>query len=406
MVSSSVYFGSMQSRSLAPEHSFAAKFTHVVEKLGVENRVKDKSVLIKMHLGVNVGFSTVNPFLVRLLVSKIQKAGGNPFIADSIECFRGASSRGYTQEVVGCPVFPIAGPTDNYFVKRELNYKNVDEVEMGGLFKDAEVLVTLSHAKGHNTVGFGGAIKNLALGGFTARTRSKMHTVMQYDKYWSQEKCGDPGLHVGACPYGAISISKKTGGIRIDFDSCNQCRRCVEGNPHGCLEINPANFQAFQELMALTTREALANFGRDDRFFISVATDIMPVCDCWGITTGSILDDLGVLGSTDPVALDKATLDMLAGKSLITENVPQSMEIIDADGLHPFQRIHGPYKDPYGVIDYASRLGLGSREYAVEEVIPQEKVRELSHARFPKPAARSSIKRSDGAGFAGSGDTV
>ena len=388
MASSTVYFGSMQSRSLAPEHSFAAKFIKVVEKLGVENRVKDKSVLIKMHLGVNLGFSTVSPFLVGLLVSKITKAGGRPFIADSVECFKGATPRGYTQEVVGCPVFPIAGPTNNYFVKKELNYKNVDEVEMGGMFKEADLLVTLSHAKGHNTVGFGGAIKNLAVGGFTARTRSKMHSVMQYDKYWFPEKCADPRLHVGICPYGAISISKKTGGVRIDFDSCNQCRRCVEGNPHGCLEINPANFSAFQELMALTTREVLASFGSGDRFFINVATDIMPVCDCWGITTGSILDDLGVLGSTDPVALDKATLDMLADESLIRENVPQSMEIDEADGLHPFQRIHGPYKDPYWVIDYASRLGLGSREYIIDEVIPQEKERVLPRGSFPRPATR------------------
>ena len=85
MTSSTVYFGSMRSRSLAPEHSFAAKFIQVIEKLGVENKIKDKSVLIKLHLGVNVGFSTVNPFLVGLLVSKIRKAGGRPFIADSLE---------------------------------------------------------------------------------------------------------------------------------------------------------------------------------------------------------------------------------------------------------------------------------------------------------------------------------
>jgi len=386
MVPSKVYFGSMQSRSLAPEHSFAAKFIQVIEKLGIENTVKDKSVLVKMHLGGNVGFSTVNPFLVGLLVSKIRGAGGRPFIADSLEGFRSATPRGYTPEVVGCPVFPIAGPTDNYFVRKELKYKNLDEIEMGGLCKDADVIVTLSHAKGHNTVGFGGALKNLAVGSFTARTRSKMHGVMQYEKYWFPEKCKDPELHINACPFSAISISKKTKGVRIDFDSCNQCMRCVEGNPHGCLQINPANFLAFQELMALTTREALADFRQEDRFFISVATDIMPVCDCWGITTGPVLEDLGVLGSTDPVALDKATLDMLANQSLIEENVPQSMEVIEGDGLHPFQRIHGPYKDPYASIDYACKLGLGSREYTVEEVIPQEEERKLSRARFPKAA--------------------
>jgi len=385
MPRSTVFFGSMKSRSLAPEHSFATKFVQVAEKLAIEDRVKDRNVMVKMHLGGNLGFTTVHPFLVGLLVSKIKKAGGKPFIADTLEGFRGATARGYTPEVVGCPVFPVAGPTDEYFLTRRLTYKNMTDVQMGGLCKDADVLVGLSHVKGHNTVGFGGAIKNLAVGCFTGRTRWGMHRAMQHDRYWFREKCRNPKVHIDACPFGAISIDKKTKGLRIEFDSCNQCMRCVEGNAHDCIKITPVNFSSFQELMALTTREVLSNFDREDRFFINVATDMTVVCDCWGITTGPILDDLGVLGSRDPVSVDKATLDMLASSELIEDNVPQSMEIIRIEGLHPFQMVHGPYKDPYLVVDCASKLGLGSKDYDTVEVLPQEKRRALSGGKFPKP---------------------
>ena len=385
MAEASVLFGSMRVRSLAPEHSFASKLMGIIDRLGIEERVKDRSVMIKMHLGWNLGFSTVNPFLVRLLVSKIREAGGRPFVADTLEGFKSATPRGYTQEVLGCPVFPVAGPTDQYFITKDLNYKGVKSVDMGGLCKDADVLFVLSHVKGHNTVGFGGAIKNLALGCYTSRTRSRMHAVMQYDEYWRSEMCGNPEVHTKVCPFGAISVDKKTKRLRIEFDSCNQCRRCVDGNPHGCIEIKPENFSSFQELMALTTKEVLSEFDERDRFFISVAKDITVVCDCWGITTGPVLRDLGVLGSKDPVAIDRATLDMLAGSEIIEENVPQSMELVRDEGLHPFQRMHGPYKDPYLVTEYASRLGLGSKQYRIEEVIPQEKGKQLSPARFPKP---------------------
>jgi len=386
MAKSSVLFGSMRARSLAKEHSFAAKFLKILERLGVEGRVKDRAVMVKMHLGSGLGFTTVHPFLVGLIVSRIKKAGGKPFVADTLEGFNGATARGYTPEVIGCPILPIAGPTDEYFVPREINYKSVNEVQLAGLCKDADVLVDLSHVKGHNTVGFGGAIKNLALGCYTGRTRGAMHSVMQHDPYWFEDRCKDPKLHPDTCPFGAIEEDKRTGGLRIEFDSCNQCMRCVDGNPHDCIRIGQENFHSFQELMALTTREALAGFPPEDRFFISVATDITAVCDCWGITTGPILEDLGMLGSNDPVAIDKATLDMLGKFKLIEENVPQSMEIVRGEGLHPFQMMHGPYKDPYVVIRYASQLGLGSEEYEIEEVLPQEEERKLSRARFPKPA--------------------
>jgi len=102
-----------------------------------------------------------------------------------------------------------------------------------------------------------------------------------------------------------------------------------------------------------------------------------PVCDCFGFTSMPILPDAGIFGSNDIVALEQATLDIIGQTKIIEENVPTSMEIWYRDG-HPFQTLHGPMKDPYKVVEYAEKLGLGTRQYELVDVFPVEE--------FPRPS--------------------
>jgi uncharacterized Fe-S center protein len=377
-----VYFGSVRSSSATREQSFASKFDTIIQKLGIKKAVKDKNVVVKAHLGFDVGFSTVNPFLIGRLVSVIKSGGGRPFMVDIIEQYPDAARRGYTPEVVGCPILPAAGPADRYYVENEVNYKGLKSLKMGGNIRDADVLVDISHVKGHNSVGYGAAIKNLALGCFTKETRLAMHSTMQYDRYWWKEKSKDAEQLVKACPFGCIHYKNKQ--LTVDFDLCNQCMRCMAADTDGCLQIKPENFQSFPEINALAAKFVLSHFQEDKRFFVNIGTDITQYCDCWGFTTGQILLDLGVLGSRDIVAVDKATLDLLADQPLIEENVSQTLEINDDPTLHPFARIHGPYKDPYNMIRFAEKYGLGSSDYILEEVLPLGPKPVRTPARYPK----------------------
>jgi uncharacterized Fe-S center protein len=84
-----------------------------------------------------------------------------------------------------------------------------------------------------------------------------------------------------------------------------------------------------------------------------------------------ILQDAGVFGSDDIVALDQAVLDMTAKTPLIEENIPTCLEVHTREG-HPFRWLHGPLKDPYMVTEYGEKLGLGSREYELVDVLPVE----------------------------------
>jgi len=94
-----------------------------------------------------------------------------------------------------------------------------------------------------------------------------------------------------------------------------------------------------------------------------------PVCDCFGFTSMPILPDVGIFGSDDICAVEQASLDVIAREKLILENVPLSLEPWYAEG-HPFQHLHGPLKDPYKVVEYGEKLGLGTRAYELVDVMP------------------------------------
>jgi uncharacterized Fe-S center protein len=161
--------------------------------------------------------------------------------------------------------------------------------------------------------------------------------------------------------------------MHLHMEQCNQCGRCLKVAPPGSLKIDAANFHTFQEACAISTSLTLSTFDPKKVTHLSLATQMTPVCDCFGFTSMPILPDVGIFGSDDIIAIERAVLDATAGMRLIEENLPLAMEIHTRVG-HPFQQIHGPLKDPYLVTEYGEKLGLGSRDYELVDVLPLEKV--------------------------------
>ncbi len=126
---------------------------------------------------------------------------------------------------------------------------------------------------------------------------------------------------------------------------------------------------AFLQVVNIAARLVLDTFQPEKRVFINLATHMTPVCDCFGFTGLPVLPDAGVFGSNDIVAVEQAMLDQTAKTPIIEENLPGMMEIIAREG-HPWQWIHGPYKDPYEMLQHAELLGMGSREYELVDVFP------------------------------------
>ncbi len=376
-----VYYGSPRQALLDAKESLPAKLDLIIEKLNIRQRVKDESVCIKMHTGNNIGYSTIHPVFVRKLVQAVKVGGGKPFITDVRWDVEGAESRGYTSEVMDCPIYPAGGPEDKYFYAHERPFKGIKEWKLAGMIQDASFLIDFAHIKGHPSCGFGGAFKNLALGCMIGETRSAIHDTCHFDRYWFNEKCPDAETRqkvIDSCPHSALVEDKHhPGELHLHIEQCNQCGRCLQVAPPGSLKIDAANFHTFQEACAISTAITLSTFDPKKVTFLSLATHMTPVCDCFGFTSMQILPDAGIFGSDDIVAIEQAVLDITMDAPLYEENIPTSMEVHTRAG-HPFAWLHGPLKDPYKVIDYGIKLGLGSSEYQLVDVLPVQK-----HERTP-----------------------
>ncbi len=333
-----VYFGSPRQARLEAKESLPAKLDLIIEQLHLRDRVKDETVAIKMHTGNNLGYSTVHPVFVRKVVQAVKDGGGKPFVTDVNWDVRGAEERGYSTEMLGCPVYPAAGPDEKYFYTHARPYKNICEWKIAGHIQDATFLINFAHVKGHPTCGFGAAIKNLALGSMIGETRGAMHDAMHFDRYWFAEHCPDAVTRqriADSCPHKAIvEDSHHPGEMHLHIEQCNQCKRCLQVAPPGSLKIDPVNFDTFQEACAISVGLILSTFAPGKTTHLSLATHMTPVCDCFGFTSMPILPDAGIFGSDDIVAVDKAVLDATARTRLIEENIPTSMEVHTREG-HP-----------------------------------------------------------------------
>lgn len=372
-----VYYGSPRQARLEARETLPAKLDLILEQLHLRDRVKDEWVVLKLHTGNNIGYSTIHPVFVRKVVQAIEDGGGKPFIVDVDWDVAGAEARGYTPEVLGCPIYPIAGPRDRYFYTHVRPFMNIREWKVGGLIEDASFLVNFAHVKGHPSCSFGSAFKNLALGCMIGETRSAIHDTNHYRPYWFSEYCQDEAVRrqiIAACPHAAlVEDRQRPDQLHLHIEQCNQCMRCLQVAPPGSLKIEPETFHAFQEACAVSTSITLSTFAAGKAVHLALAAHMTPVCDCFGFTSMPILPDAGIFGSDDIVALDQAVLDVTARTPLIEENLPTSMEVHTRQG-HPFSWMHGPFKDPYRVTQYGEALGLGTREYELVDVLPVEQI--------------------------------
>ncbi len=361
-----VRFASAHVRRLDRNASLPAKFQRMLDQMEMARRFNGKRVAIKMHVGADIGFYTVHPVFVRLLVEAVRKAGGYPFVTDGSFSADAAAARGYTPEVIGCRFAGASGETDRYVYERATTVPGLEKIEICGNIVDADALIILSHGKGHGHTGFGGAIKNIGMGCVSYRTRGWIHALMAGHFAWQGELCTHCQQCVSGCPTGALRFNEQD-ELTISEHHCRFCMHCVRACPAEALTMDQPveKFRLFQAGMAAAVKDVLAAFDRDSVTFITVLMNITPLCDCWGFSTPPLVPDIGILQSDNIVAIEKASLDLIKVEDLILSNVPDQMLPLGDEG-HLFQRLHG--KDPYEQVRQCIAAGLGDGEYTIEEV--------------------------------------
>jgi uncharacterized protein len=291
-------------------------------------------VAVKTHMGeaYNVGY--LRPVIVRTLVEALKDRGCRPFVTDTttmpyhpwisrtlaIDHLETANQNGFNHASMGCPIIMADGwlGTDDVVVDLEGRGNYLEKQFVARAIADADALISVAHFKGHPAGGYGGALKNIGVGGASKRGKMNLHGALAGDKpvldveaclgreceWW--ETCE------ACCPEDGVHVTEE--GLRVDQDECVYCFSCAN------LCINMAGVGAikrFDMLPALGRRiadSALAVMKTKEEgkaFFLNYAVDITPICDCYGWTDTPIVNGLGVFASYDPVAVDKACIDMM-----------------------------------------------------------------------------------------------
>ena len=365
MQDKTVYFASVNMKEVSAEASLPAKFRRMLDRFPLKEMFDGKRTAIKMHVGGHLGFSTIHPLFVGLLVEKLKAAGADPFITDGSFSRHAITARGYTQEVIGAQFIPAGGVQDKYFYSIPVGYRNLDNVELCGNIADADALVDLSHFKGHGHSTYGADIKNLGMGAVTVRTRAALHQLANQELSWDAEACVECKQCVEGCPTGAARFTKE-GKFDIFFHDCIYCHHCVIACPEHAIDFDDRNIYYFHMGLALATREVLKRFDPSRLLFINVMLDITSLCDCWGFTTPNIIPDIGITACRNIMPVEKACLDMVKAENFIEGSLPGHFKRRKELGPHLLQQIWG--KDPYDQMRAGEEVGLGSADYELEEV--------------------------------------
>lgn len=365
---SKVYFAGVHTQS--KQESLLVKVRRLFEKAGFDDMIsKDDIVAIKLHFGEKGNTAYIRPTYARQIVDKIKDKGGKPFLTDSNTLYNGSRANGvdhyetaiyngFAYSVVNAPIVIADGILSKNSVDVKIDKKHFDKVKISKEIESASKMIVLSHFKGHDTAGFGGAIKNLAMGCAPAAGKQQQHSVVRPKV---SSKCVGCETCLKYCPAGAIS---KEGDKALIGEPCIGCGECIPMCP--VRAINPqwkTEIPLFLERMVEYAYGAVKNKS-DNVGYINMLMDITPNCDCVNFSGAYIVPDIGILASKDPVAIDAASYDLVNEQ---IGNVNSSLKCNHSKGLDKFK---GIYENIDGTrqITYGEEIGLGSSKYELIKI--------------------------------------
>ena len=363
-----VYFTDFRT---ALDVSQGVKLQKLCRRAGIDRiSFEEKFVAIKLHFGELGDFAFLWPNYVKAVADLIRELGGKPFLTDCNTLYPGsrknavdhlynAEVNGFNSVTTGCYNIIADGlkGTDDIAVPVP-GGEYCKEAYIGRALYDADIIVSLSHFKGHEMTGFGGAIKNIGMGGGSRAGKMQQHSDGKPSV--NPEQCRSCRKCAREC--GSDAISYESGKAYIDQEICKGCGRCIGACAFDA--ISP-NFDTAADMLGRKMAEYTAAICNGKPcFHISLIMDVSPNCDCHGENDAPILPDIGMLASFDPVALDQACVDLCQA----AEPLPNS-QLADNLGKPDWHHHHDHFKDSNPNVSWretlahGEKIGLGTREY-------------------------------------------
>ena len=338
-----------------PQDAFS-KVPEFIDKVAGDFYKKGDFVALKIHFGEKGNKGYIKPDWVKPVVNSVKEKGAYPFLTDTNTIYRGqrsdavhhvmmAQGHGFKIEKVGAPVIIADGLRGHDIVEVPFNGKHFKSLKIARGIYDAHAMIVLTHLKGHILTGYGGTLKNLGMGCSAKGAKYEMHAGMYPSLF--PEKCTGCGECIKWCTGHALSLAD--GKIELDKNLCVGCGECILACIYDAIDI-PWEGSSSNKVQECLVEYAAGAVKDKPTVYVNYLHHISQHCDCWSSDNPVYLDNIGILISEDPVAIDQAGLDLVnkaAGKDL-------------------FKEVH-PGVDYNVQLSYAQELGMGSREYELIE---------------------------------------
>jgi uncharacterized Fe-S center protein len=333
-------------------------------------------VAITLHFGERGSTGFVRPLYIRRIVDLIREAGGKPFLTDANTLYRGdrsnavdhlnlAVEHGFSYACVNAPIIIADGLRGRDYVEVEIGGKHFEKVKISSAAHHADSLLSIAHGKGHMLFGFGGAIKNVGMGLGSRSGKQMMHADLEPEIV--SEKCVGCGLCVKWCPTGSLKLEDRNGRevplSVLEPAACSGCGECVVTCPHEAIKISWSGAPQSVQEKTVEFAWAVAKEKPGKIGAINFLMDISPDCDCLSRSDASVVADVGILGSDDIVAIDRASIDLINRQPSLPGTAIAEGNLDDSD---KFGALHGVDWTPQ--FKYAEEIGLGSADYELRDI--------------------------------------
>lgn len=355
-----------------PKQNLFYKLGKLLDAAGLSETFDERDlVAVKLHFGEFGNTAFIRPIFLRNIVEQIKKHGGNPFLTDANTLYAGtrsdapshlttATRNGFSFSVVDAPIVIADGLRGRTETAVGVNLNRYKEVYIGTEIIQADSLISVAHFKGHELSGFGGAIKNLGMGCASRRGKMAQHSGVSPNVV--VRKCVGCEDCVDHCSQKAIAVADEK--ANIDSGKCIGCGECILICPNSAIVINWAqSIPVFMENMVEYTVGVMK--GKEKKSLcVNFITDVSPACDCYPSNDAPIVRDIGIVASKDPVAIDQASIDLVNREAALPGCCLKNN--LNA-GEDKFKGVY-PKVDWEIQMEYAEKLGLGSRTYELEKI--------------------------------------